>query len=316
LLLQSQSDDAVGTGGRQVGGAVSGSFDVALEGRLMVMATFQEFSYTSHIEHSQNQLIDDSKKPLLDSWFDETTAAYWLHARMYEAVDCVHLGNDEKWLTIGDGRFGLDALRIKKRGIKDILPTDISDALLHESLKRGIIEAYKTENAEHLSFPDNTFDFVFCKESLHHFPRPFLALYEMFRVCKKGIILIEPNDRHESLAFRFAFTLMNIFRKYVHPDQDRYEDSGNYCYSISRRAIEQFCLGLNIPHVSFKGISSYYIEGVEFVPASLFASKFLTVRFVILVNNLLTCFKLSDHDILMSCIFKDDLPLEVRHICL
>jgi hypothetical protein len=25
-----------------------------------------------------------------------------------------------------------------------------------------------------------------------------------------------------------------------------------------------------------KGISSYYIEGVEFVPASLFASKFLT----------------------------------------
>jgi hypothetical protein len=60
-------------GGRQVGGAVSGSFDVALEGRLMVMAIFQEFSYTSHIEHSQNQLIDDSKKPLLDSWFDETT---------------------------------------------------------------------------------------------------------------------------------------------------------------------------------------------------------------------------------------------------
>ena len=38
---------------------------------------------------------------------------------------------DSSWLTVGDGRFGLDAIRLKKlQPALKVLPTDISTALL------------------------------------------------------------------------------------------------------------------------------------------------------------------------------------------
>lgn len=54
---------------------------------------------------------------------------------------------------------------------------------------------YSVENAESLSFRDNEFEVAFCKEAYHHFPRPFLALYEMLRVASKAVVLAEPNDQ-------------------------------------------------------------------------------------------------------------------------
>lgn len=52
----------------------------------------------------------------------------------------------------------------------------------------------RVENAEKLSSPNETLDFVLCKESYHHFTRPMLALYEMLRVATKAVVLIEPNE--------------------------------------------------------------------------------------------------------------------------
>jgi ubiquinone/menaquinone biosynthesis C-methylase UbiE len=39
-------------------------------------------------------------------------------------------------------------------------------------------------DAEHLEFPDQTFDFVTCAFALNHFPDMEAALHEMYRVCK------------------------------------------------------------------------------------------------------------------------------------
>ena len=131
------------------------------------------------------------------TWFDEHTIDYWRHWRMYNTIlPVLNYYNDSSWVTVGDGRYGLDSVRLKKinNSIK-ILPTDISPYLLEESKKMGIISDFSVENAEKLSFPDNHFDFAFCKESYHHLPRPFLGLYEMLRVTKNGIVLIEPIDR-------------------------------------------------------------------------------------------------------------------------
>ena len=68
-----------------------------------------------------------------------------------------------------------------------IAATDIAEVLLKEAKEEGYIKAYSKENAESLSFADNEFDFVFCKESYHHFPRPMIALYEILRVVKRGL---------------------------------------------------------------------------------------------------------------------------------
>ena len=89
----------------------------------------------------------------------------------------------EHWLTIGDGRYGTEANYIMTNGA-NALATDYSDKLLKIGKEIGFINEYKKENAESLSFQDNSFDYVLIKEAFHHFPRPWIALHEAFRVCK------------------------------------------------------------------------------------------------------------------------------------
>jgi ubiquinone/menaquinone biosynthesis C-methylase UbiE len=135
---------------------------------------------------------------LYESWLNESTADYWRHIRSFEIVRLVaesRVDNEQvNWLTIGDGRLGLDSIRIRSLGFNEVLATDISPHLLDIAKSKGLIKDFKIENAEKLSFEDESFDYVFCKESLHHFPQPYKALYESLRCARKGLILIEPND--------------------------------------------------------------------------------------------------------------------------
>ncbi|MEZ5593447.1 MAG: class I SAM-dependent methyltransferase [Gammaproteobacteria bacterium] len=130
------------------------------------------------------------------TWFVKDTVDAWRHLRMYQTIDPIlEVDPQSKWLTVGDGRYGKDAKYIIEKG-SDALATDISEYLLMEAKNIGYINKYKLENAELLSFQDSMFDYVLCKESYHHFPRPMVALYEMLRVTKKGVFLIEPNDAY------------------------------------------------------------------------------------------------------------------------
>lgn len=88
---------------------------------------FIEQSYRKHADHFRHELTHESRIAISQSWFDETTADFWRHARMYECADCLTSRPDASWLTVGDGRWGLDAIRLKKRGYRNVLPTDISD---------------------------------------------------------------------------------------------------------------------------------------------------------------------------------------------
>jgi ubiquinone/menaquinone biosynthesis C-methylase UbiE len=49
----------------------------------------------------------------------------------------------------------------------------------------GFVDEISAENVEKLSFDDNEIDFVLCKESFHHFPRPFMGLCEMLNLRKE-----------------------------------------------------------------------------------------------------------------------------------
>jgi ubiquinone/menaquinone biosynthesis C-methylase UbiE len=276
-----------------------------------VSRDFHQLSYDRHAEHWKTIAEDDSWKKVVSTWFDETTADYWLHNRLYEAAE--HLTEPgDRWLTIGDGRFGLDSVQLRRRGASYALPTDITDATLKEAKARGIIDDYRVENAEKLSFPDRSFDFVFCKEAFHHLPRPFLALYEMLRVCKKGVVLVEPQDQDRSLAMRAIFQMKRLVSGRRHFDETRYEDSGNYIYAVSRRELEKTCLGINIPYIAFKEKTNVYVQGAEFERARLQSPKFLRMRATIAANNILAGLGLSKHNILMSCILKMEPSAEVR----
>jgi SAM-dependent methyltransferase len=50
------------------------------------------------------------------------------------------------------------------------------------------------QNAESLTYPDNSFDFVLVHSGLHHCLSPHQGLLEMYRVARKGLLLFEPYD--------------------------------------------------------------------------------------------------------------------------
>ena len=188
---------------------------------------------------------------------------------------------DGKWLTLGDGRFGLDSYSLKKIFGLCAFPTDISENMLEEGKKKGLINDYSVENAESLSFQDNQYEVVFCKEAFHHFPRPILALYEMIRVAKECVVLIEPLDRgfdkidKKAYILSAAKILFNFFlnRKYgpylpvVYNIGAGYEGSGNYIYPVSNRELNKIVHGMNLGGLAYYTFNDVYEKGVEFETA-------------------------------------------------
>ena len=102
-----------------------------------------------------------------------------------------------------------------------------------ETAKRSLgVEEGSVQDNEHLTFDGNQFDYSFVAASLHHLPRPILGLYELLRVAKKGVIVIEPND---SLAARIA-TRLGLATEI--------EESGNYVFRLSRHDVDRISKSL------------------------------------------------------------------------
>lgn len=251
------------------------------------------------------------EEALAKTWFDKTTVDAWRHERMYDALQpIVHNYPGSCWLTIGDGRYGCDAAHLAGKGMK-VLATDIGDTLLQEALASGHISACRKENAELLSFPDGAFDFVLCKESYHHCPRPMVALYEMLRVASQAVVLIEPNDYmvNQTWAERATDGLLSAVKRLLRRASaaQEFEEAGNYVYRVSQREIEKAALGLGLRYVAFKGINDHYMAGVEHEKMAANGPLFRKVRSRIRFKNVLCQFHLRQYDLLATVIFKVDI---------
>lgn len=277
---------------------------------------FIEKSNRRHSLEFKNCLEDEQRIKVSMTWFREDTADYWRHIRMYECADCLPRNHDATWLTVGDGRWGLDAIRLGRKGVTNVLPTDLSEYLLREAQKRGYIKEYRIENAESLRFADGSFDYVFCKEAYHHFPRPALALYEMLRVARKAVFLIEPNDKFPEMHRVQAYCqAVQAGEQAIFPNPDRcdYEGSGNYVFSISRRELEKVALGLDYPHLVYKGLNDHYVKGCEFEPADREASAvFREIEDDVARHDAQCRLGVADYDLLMAGIFKTPLDDATR----
>ncbi len=252
----------------------------------------ESFHTLSHLAHERVYDSAESAR-LARTWTRADTVDGWRHARMYRTLDPLLAAQPgARWVTVGDGRYGTDAHYLASRGA-EALATDISDTMLQRAKAEGFIREYRKENAEHLSFADDSFDFALCKESYHHFPRPMLALYELLRVARRAVALIEPDESpilmspghvvkmmvketliRIGLGGRFGDRATGIIDTGV----NWYEEVGNFGYSISRREIERVALGLNLPHVAFLGLNDAYEPGVEEEPASEDSALFRRIR--------------------------------------
>jgi SAM-dependent methyltransferase len=126
----------------------------------------------------------------------------------------------------------------------DLYAEGIQDAVTH-----GWVDAVISADVEALPFGNAEIDCVIAKEAFHHWPRPMLGLYEMLRVAKKAILLIEPYDVMHGTASPFIGG--NTFC-------DDYESVGNYKYQISLREITKSAWSLYYPAVAAVGFNDPY----------------------------------------------------------
>lgn len=235
-------------------------------------------------QYMDETMLTNEKEAIHESWFNENTTDFWRHKRMYETIaPLANYYSNVPWLTVGDGRFGLDAIRLKKIfPLKHIFPTDIGENMLRISKERGFIETYGIENAERLSFTDNSYDVVFCKEAFHHFPRPYLALYEMLRVSKKAVVMIEPAEKLivngvkskpyilSAIQLLISKILGKNYQPYVpaiNQLSHSFEEAGNYLYAVSIRELEKLVHGMDLGGLAWKGFNDVYEKGCEFEEA-------------------------------------------------
>jgi ubiquinone/menaquinone biosynthesis C-methylase UbiE len=223
--------------------------------------------YDNSQQEWDSVLQNPELKKMGDTWLREDTLDYWRHLRMRKPVNAfISSDPNGTWLTIGDGRYGTDAHYLLSAGAKQVHCSDISDTLLKIGNEVGFIQEFSAQNAEFLDFPDGAFDYVYCKEAFHHFPRPFIALSEMFRVAKKAVILCEPRDQ---MIDRARFSVIARFLKSLlgrSPDQYGFEEVGNFVYSPSERELEKFLLGMHHNLIAYTGCNDAYIPGVELIP--------------------------------------------------
>ena len=262
----------------------------------------------SHFAHEQHMinLIHEKDKRLF-TLKNKNCIAYLLGIRTLEILKPLYQ-NKNTWLTIGDYN-GFEAKYLKEHNLP-VIASDISDTFLKEAKAEGLIDEYRKENVENLSLDQNSIDYLLCREAFHHFPRAYLGAYEMIRVAKKGVIIIEPLDilakmplilLFKNICDRFNPQLINKFWK----NRYSWEPVGNYVFKISEREVEKIAMGIGLPCIAFKGINEIKnIKGdlMDFpINIKLWNKITLKIKFL----NALCYLKIIPYNLLCSVIFKE-----------
>ncbi len=93
------------------------------------------------------------------------------------------------WLAVCGGQTERDSFL--KIGLRD---ATISNFDARVSGSDVLPFTWSAQNALQLAFADRSFDYAFVSDGLHHCSSPHRALLEMYRVCRRAIIVIESRD--------------------------------------------------------------------------------------------------------------------------
>jgi ubiquinone/menaquinone biosynthesis C-methylase UbiE len=278
---------------------------------IMNHTTFEETSYQSHESWFAKQYPDEDKRlETIKKWqqsIKDRTVDYWIHEQLFQLANPL-IKPTESWVTVGDG-YGFDANYFAEKGCK-VMATDIGGAFLPLVKSQNLIDEYSVENVEKLSFADNSFDYAFCKEAYHHFPRAYMGVYEMIRVAKKGIILVEPQDPLTKMPLMLAIKNIldrfdpTILQKYW-KNRYSFEEVGNYVFKLSDREMEKIAMGMNLPAIAFKGINNtYWKPGLDTEIANDKSAAFKEILSKRRRDNFLCKLGILPYQVLSAVIFK------------
>jgi ubiquinone/menaquinone biosynthesis C-methylase UbiE len=209
-----------------------------------------ELSSSSDFAKQSKRLHAAYEKEFWRGAFDimhpDTARHYEMLSTAIESIDAV---KPSSILTIGDN-LARDGGFLKKHWPDArVVATDLRTESIQQAAVEGFVDQVLDADVEALPFHDSSFDVVFAKEAFHHWPRPMLGFYEMLRVARKAVVLIEPNDVQHSVP-----------KPYLQEGDytDRYEDVGNFVYQISAREVIKAAWSLYLPAVSIMGFNDPY----------------------------------------------------------
>jgi len=216
-----------------------------------------EKSYSQHQLQYEESGLSLTKGQIIESLqkiYAETPENAISKATRYSKIFSL-LQKGDKWLTMGD-HFGEEARLLSSFGIT-VTASDINVTYLEVAKQENFINDYAWQNAEKMTFADNSFDYVFCRDSYHHFPRPYIAVYEMLRCASKAVIIDEPLDPLSKSSL--LLLLCNLLDTRKHPINSRrlwknrfsFETVGNYVYKVSPREFEKLAMGMGLPAIAF-----------------------------------------------------------------
>lgn len=148
-------------------------------------------------ESEKEKLYNDWHKSLGVSESDfETLQQPWYQTVMKLLPDLT----SKKVLEIGAGRGDFSIWMAKKYVQSTIVGTDFSPAAIGIARTKtgGALPnlTFQVENAEELSFEDETFDIIISCETMEHVLHPAVMAKEMNRVLKKGGIFILTTENY------------------------------------------------------------------------------------------------------------------------
>jgi 2-polyprenyl-3-methyl-5-hydroxy-6-metoxy-1,4-benzoquinol methylase len=241
---------------------------------------------------------------------NQNCAAYKLIAEPLELLT-PFFDTGKTWLTIGD-YSGLEANYLLERH-QNVIASDLSDAILKEAKSDGLVKEYSKQNVEKLTYNDNSFNYVVCKEAFHHFPRAYLGLYEMIRVSKTATVLVtEPIDilsKMSLLVFikNICDTINPLFINRIWKNRFSWESVGNYVFKISEREIEKIAMGIGLPCIAFKRHDSFKshdkIEGLYDIPIN--QKLYRKIKMKLAFRSFISSLGIIPHGSLCCVLFKE-----------
>ena len=270
----------------------------------MARDDFRHISYRRHASHYRPHAAGGPLAAHARTWLQPDTVDACHHRRLHARLDPLLTACPAaSWLTVGDGRYASEARYIRGRGGR-VLATDIAPTLLAQAAREGVIDVWARQNAEALTFPDDAFDMVCCKESFHHFPRPMLALYEMLRVARRAVILIEPSDRMTTATgLQLLFVRASRRLRRLSPG-GHWESSGNYVYTLSAPELRKAALALDLSALATMAFNSCHLPGIEYAQARPGDPLFARYKRRLMLYDLLNRVGLMAPNTLAAVLFK------------
>lgn len=274
-----------------------------------------ELSYRAH-ENNLNRKIVEKDERLMHIK-NKNCISYQIIKRTLDNLEPFLKSSDE-WLTIGDYN-GLEANYLIENGQRAVA-SNITDIFLQEAKKDKLIKDFKIINAEDIDYPDDNFDYVFCKEAFHHFPKAYIGLYEMIRCSKKAAIIIEPIDIIAKMPL--LLFIKNILDR-INPmlinkiwrNRFSFEIVGNYVFKISEREIEKIAMGIGLKTIAFKRINlilNLRLKKSITSETPINSNAWNKVKRRIRLKNFLSFLKIVPYNHLISVLFKSEPSTEVR----